>query len=62
MKSSNLSWICAFGKASLAHVQVLSNIVDFKMDAQAALDAPRWCIVGPDSFLGPSSAADSRCA
>ncbi|MFN8499869.1 MAG: gamma-glutamyltransferase family protein, partial [Anaerolineae bacterium] len=26
------------------HVQVLSNIVDFGMDPQAALDAPRWSV------------------
>jgi gamma-glutamyltranspeptidase/glutathione hydrolase len=28
------------------HLQVLTNVVDFHMDAQRALDAPRWAMGG----------------
>jgi gamma-glutamyltranspeptidase/glutathione hydrolase len=28
------------------HLQVLTNVVDFGMDAQQALDAPRWAVGG----------------
>ena len=28
------------------HIQVIRNLIDFGLDAQAALDAPRWYIHG----------------
>jgi hypothetical protein len=38
--------------------QVLSNMVDFGMEPQAALDAPRWRLDGVDSCIGPASVND----
>ena len=34
------------------HFQVLSNLVDFGMSPQQALDMPRWQLVGPSAGLG----------
>jgi len=34
------------------HFQMLVNMVDLAMTPQAALDAPRWALAGPDSGLG----------
>jgi gamma-glutamyltranspeptidase/glutathione hydrolase len=34
------------------HFQMLVNLVDLGMTPQAALDAPRWALAGPDSGLG----------
>ena len=42
--------------------QVVSNMVDFGMDPQTALDAPRWQLEGVDSCIGPSCVEESRCA
>ena len=33
------------------HVQVMCNLVDFKLNPQQALDAPRWQWVGDRRFL-----------
>lgn len=41
------------------HLQVVSNIVDYQLDPQAALDAPRFCISGVDSNVGPASLLDA---
>ena len=42
--------------------QVLSNMVDFGMEPQAALDAPRFRLEGVDSAVGPASVRTSTCA
>lgn len=42
--------------------QVLSNMVDFGMDPQMALDAPRFTLEGVDSVEGPSCVCRSKCA
>jgi gamma-glutamyltranspeptidase/glutathione hydrolase len=34
-----------------AHVQVLMNCIDFKLNPQAALDAPRWQWTGDNDIL-----------
>jgi gamma-glutamyltranspeptidase/glutathione hydrolase len=34
------------------HFQMLVNLVDLGMTPQAALDAPRWALAGPDSGMG----------
>ena len=36
-------------------MQVLLNMVEFGMEPQAALDAPRFCICSHASFSGPVS-------
>jgi gamma-glutamyltranspeptidase len=41
--------------------QVLSNMVDYDMEPQAALDAPRWRLDGVDSCVGPASVNDVTC-
>eukprot|EP00794_Sanderia_malayensis_P009139 gene9140-10112_t len=41
------------------HVQVLCNMIDFGMDAQTALDKPRFCVgTGHRSALGAVSLED----
>lgn len=42
-------------------VQVLSNMVDFGMEPQAALDVPRFRLEGVDSAVGPASVRTSWC-
>ena len=41
------------------HLQVLSGMVDYGMEPQEALDAPRFRIDGVDSCIGPASVNDS---
>ena len=38
---------------------MLSNMVDFGMEPQAALDAPRFLLEGVDSAVGPASVRTS---
>ncbi|KAK9814407.1 hypothetical protein WJX72_005444 [[Myrmecia] bisecta] len=40
-------------------IAVISNMLDFNMEPQAALDAPRFCLAGVDSAIGPSCFRDS---
>ena len=41
-------------------LQVISNMVDFGMDPQTALDAPRFQVAGVDSTEGASCVEESR--
>jgi len=43
------------------HVQVLSNVLDHGLDAQQALDAPRFCFQGGNEFGVQSSFSDEVC-
>ena len=40
-------------------LQVLVNMLDFGMQPQAALDAPRFYIEGVDTVLGPQCVSES---
>ena len=42
--------------------QVLSNMLDWDMEPQSALDAPRWSLYGVDSAEGPVTVERSMCA
>ncbi|GMH38373.1 hypothetical protein BSKO_06257 [Bryopsis sp. KO-2023] len=42
------------------HLQVLSNMMDFGMDPQSALDAPRFYVIGVDSSIGPKCVRTSK--
>ena len=44
------------------HLQVVSSMVDFGMDPQAALDQPRWCIGGVGSERGAGSVLNATVA
>lgn len=48
------------GPHFLPDIQVISNMVDFGMDPQTALDAPRFQIAGVDSCYGPGCVEESR--
>lgn len=39
--------------------QVISNMLDFGMEPQTALDAPRFSLYGVDSAEGPSTVLES---
>ena len=43
-------------------LQVITNMIDYGMEPQAALDAPRWRVLGVDSAYGPESVNPSRSA
>ncbi len=49
---SGVSWIS----------QVISNMLDFGLEPQTALDAPRFSLYGVDSAEGPSTVLESMCA
>ncbi len=57
-----LSAGCIHGQplSSMMWTQVLSNMVDFGMEPQAALDAPRFRLEGVDSAIGPASVRTSK--
>jgi len=40
--------------------QVISNMLDFGMEPQMALDAPRFTVYGVDSAEGPITVKESR--
>lgn len=44
------------------HLQVLSNMIDYGMEPQAALNAPRFSIEGVDSAYGPACVEHSHVA
>ena len=43
-------------------MQVISNMLDFGMEPQMALDAPRFSVYGVDSAEGPCTVRESRSA
>ena len=47
---------------SLWRMQVISNMLDFGMEPQMALDAPRFSVFGVDSAEGPCTVRESRWA
>lgn len=56
---------CAFGVMGgfmqpQGHLQVISNLIDFHMNPQSALDAPRFCITGINSCVGPETVEESK--
>eukprot|EP01034_Spumella_vulgaris_P028975 gene28975-35939_t len=44
----------------MGHVQLLRNLLDFRLDPQAALDAPRWYVVGPGRTQSAADVATSE--
>ena len=51
-----------WAKSSLWRMQVISNMLDFGMEPQMALDAPRFSVFGVDSAEGPCTVRESRWA
>lgn len=50
-----------FCRVSSCHVmQVLSNMIDYGMEPQAALNAPRFSVEGVDSAYGPACVEYSK--
>lgn len=41
-------------------MQVLSNMIDYGMEPQAALNAPRFSVEGVDSAYGPGCVEHSK--
>lgn len=41
-------------------MKVISNMLDFGMEPQAALDAPRWSLRGVDSVRGADCVTTSK--
>lgn len=54
-QQSSLSWVLS----RAMRLQVLVNMLDFGMQPQAALDAPRFYIEGVDTVLGPQCVSES---
>ena len=57
--------LCAFGVMGgfmqpQGHLQVMSHMVDFGLNPQEALDAPRWCIDGVGSQKGAGCVAGAE--
>ncbi|BDA50498.1 Glutathione hydrolase proenzyme [Coccomyxa sp. Obi] len=55
---------CTFGvmgafQQPQGHMQVISNMLDFGLEPQTALDAPRFSLYGVDSAEGPSTVLES---
>ncbi|CAK0786946.1 hypothetical protein CVIRNUC_010160 [Coccomyxa viridis] len=55
---------CTFGvmgafQQPQGHLQVISNMLDFGMEPQMALDAPRFSVYGVDSAEGPGTVRES---
>lgn len=47
-------------KLEIIPLQVLSNMIDYGMEPQAALNAPRFSIEGVDSAYGPACVEHSQ--
>ena len=53
--------MCSSTVISQVHVvQVLSNMIDYGMEPQAALNAPRFSVEGVDSAYGPGCVEHSK--
>lgn len=53
---------CLGGCEGCVCCQVISNMLDFGMEPQMALDAPRFSVYGVDSAEGPCTVRESRSA
>lgn len=59
VRESDKSFFCTFGNMGgfmqpQGHAQIMRNLIEFKMDPQAAVDAPKWFVCGAGTRQDPS--------